>query len=212
MPPKRKSATAGSSAGGKQAAVTTAASSGPVAGPAVYLQQRHAQKKQRRQEDKQVRASSKRQAQDSQQRQRGARQAARAPRAFLTQDLPRRLLLGEFVVCVIVVMAGTVVAPSGSNDGATRMMVKLSGLSALFFILALVSSGGPGAAKAAGGLGALVTLTYVVSSSDATNVAKWAQGFFSPEGVGGQRASAQAPPPPAVVVPPTGPTTAQAAV
>lgn len=171
--------------GGRRAAAKSAgkaAAGSGAAAPAVlagtYLKERHGQKKAVRTENREARDTGKRQARLSSQRAKGAGKG----KSFLTRDLPRQALLGEFMLCVIVVIAGTVVAPAGSNNGATRMMIKLSGLSALFFILALVSAGGPGPAKAAGGLGALVTLSYVVSSSDAGVLTKWAASYFSQGG------------------------------
>lgn len=94
----------------------------------------------------------------------------------------RRLLTMQFVACMVVLGLGTLLAPKGSNDGMTRAMVKGSGLAGLFFILALVASGGKGPAKAATALGTLVTAAYVLTSSDVRNVVGWFAEFFKPDG------------------------------
>jgi hypothetical protein len=96
----------------------------------------------------------------------------------LSSSNPNRLLLAEFLICLLILGAGTIVAPSGSKDGIPRLMTRGSGLCVLFFILALVSGGGPGARKSAAALGGLVTVGYLVLSSDAVNVVKWLAGFF----------------------------------
>ena len=94
----------------------------------------------------------------------------------------RKLLTAEFVVCIVILGLGTLLAPEGSKDGLPRAMVKFSGLSAVFFILALASAGGQGSARAATAIGALMTTAYVFTSSDAHNVVKWIEEFFSKTG------------------------------
>lgn len=93
-----------------------------------------------------------------------------------------KLLTAEYIACVAVLGAGTLLAPQGSKDGATRGMVKFTALSALFFLLALVASAGKGAARGATALGALITAAYLFTSSDVHNVANWTAVFFSPSG------------------------------
>lgn len=95
----------------------------------------------------------------------------------------RKLLTMEYVACVVVVIAGTLVAPSDSKDTAMRALVKGSALSALFLVLSLASVGGKGAAKTATAIGTLVTMTYVLTSSDVHNLITWTGGFFSKDGV-----------------------------
>jgi hypothetical protein len=94
-----------------------------------------------------------------------------------------RVLLAEFTACFVVLGLGTVLAPSGTKDGVPRLMSRGSGLCLLFFILALVSGAGPGARKAANALGGLVTVAYLVTSSDAHNVFGWITQFYSTAGV-----------------------------
>lgn len=94
----------------------------------------------------------------------------------------RKLLTAEFVVCIVILGLGTLLAPQGSKDGLPRAMVKFSGLSAVFFVLALASAGSKGAARTATAIGALMTTAYVFTSSDAHNVVKWLEEFFSKSG------------------------------
>lgn len=94
----------------------------------------------------------------------------------------RKLLTTEFIACIVVLILGTVLAPSGSKDGIPRAMIKGSALCGLFLILALVASAGTGSAKAATAIGTLVTAGYVLTSSDVHNVAKWTAAFFSKTG------------------------------
>lgn len=95
----------------------------------------------------------------------------------------KRLILLEFLVCFVILGAGTVVAPNGSKDGVPRLMVRGTGLCVLFLVLSLVASAGAKPAKAAAGLGALVTAGYLFTSSDATNLFTWMGGYFSKSGV-----------------------------
>lgn len=94
----------------------------------------------------------------------------------------RKLLTVEFIVCLVVLGLGTLLAPQGSKDGMPRAMVKGSALSGLFLVLALVASGGKGAAKVATGIGTLVTASYLFTSSDVHNVTAWVASFFSKTG------------------------------
>ena len=111
----------------------------------------------------------------------------------------RRLLAAEFVLCVAVLLIGHVVgrvnaatlkaqAKAGKASGTVEalspqasgihVMVKGSALAAVFFLLALVASGGKGPAKVATGLGTLITATYVFTSADVHAIASWAAVFF----------------------------------
>lgn len=94
----------------------------------------------------------------------------------------RRLLTAEFIACVVVLGLGTLLAPKGSKDGIPRLMIKGTALSGLFLLLALVASGGKGAARVATALGTLVTAAYVLTSSDVHNVVSWVATFFSADG------------------------------
>lgn len=93
----------------------------------------------------------------------------------------RKLLTAEFVVCVAVLGVGTLVSPEDSKHDVPRAMIKGSALAGLFFILALVSSGGQKPARVANAVGTLVTATYVLTSADVHNIMTWVSGFFSPK-------------------------------
>jgi hypothetical protein len=113
--------------------------------------------------------------------------AAKATGAHILSK-PQRLLLAEFVICILVLSAGTLVAPQGSSDGVPRLMTRGTGVCLLFLILSLASTGGPEATKVSAGIGGLVTVSYLVLSSDALNIAVWMTKFF-----GGQLAQAPNP-------------------
>lgn len=104
--------------------------------------------------------------------------APSAGKAFSASN-PRRWVLVEFLVCFVILGLGTIVAPEGKkNGGAGHLAVKGSALALLFFILGLMSGGGPKAAKGAGALGGLVTAAYVFTSQDSANVIAWISKFF----------------------------------
>jgi hypothetical protein len=111
--------------------------------------------------------------------------AKKAPKAAGqgTADVVRgrgsKLLLAEFLVCFVILGAGTVIAPTGSKDGVPRLMTRGTGLCILFFILALAAGGGDKARKSSEALGGLVTVSYLVLSSDAVNIFKWMTSFFA---------------------------------
>ena len=112
-----------------------------------------------------------------------SRKDAKAAKGAGPDTAGKRLLLVEFLVCFVILGAGTVVAPTGSQDGVPRLMVRGTGLCVLFLVLSLVASAGAKPAKAAAGLGALVTAGYLFTSTDATNLFKWMGGYFSKTGV-----------------------------
>jgi hypothetical protein len=90
-----------------------------------------------------------------------------------------RWVMVEFLVCLTILGLGTIVAPDGrKNGGAAHIAVKGSALGLLFFILALMTGGGPKAKKAAEGLGALVAVAYVFTSQDAASLVTWIGTFF----------------------------------
>lgn len=157
-----------------------AGQAGPIVGAGTYFKERHTQKKAVRAENREARATARRGEQISRARAKG--RAGAVP--FLWRDMPRQALLVELVACLVIVWLGTLVAPKGPVNGTTRAMVKSTGLAALFFILAMVSAGGKGAARAAGAFGALVTLAYVFTSSDALDIVRWAAKYWSKSGTG----------------------------
>lgn len=99
----------------------------------------------------------------------------------------RRLLLTEFIVCVAVLGFGTLVpTPAGRKDeGMSHLLVKGTALSLLFFVLSLVGSAGKKAGRAAGGVGGLVTVAYLLTSEDAYNILSWINSFFARPGTPG---------------------------
>ena len=79
-----------------------------------------------------------------------------------------RVVLGEFVVCVVLVFTGSIVTPK-IKDGAyvfVHILVQLTALCAVFFILALLGSGKK-TGKVAAAFGALVTLGVMLNSTPA---------------------------------------------
>ncbi len=94
----------------------------------------------------------------------------------------RRLLVAEFVACMLVLGLGTVLVPKGKERGVPRAMVKASALCGVFLILALVASSGKASAKAATAVGTLITAGYVLTSADVHDVVQWVQEYFSKTG------------------------------
>jgi hypothetical protein len=160
--PARKAAP---KAAGKKVAATVAAGGGPEdpITDALALAEKH-------------RAAKKQQKAD--------RAAAKGPNiGGSTLAAGNKMLLAEFVLCFVILSLGTIVAPQGSKDGVPRLISRGSGLCLLFFVLALVAGVGPGSKRVAGSIGGLVTLSYLLTSSDANNVLTWITGFYSKAGV-----------------------------
>lgn len=172
--PAGKGAPAKSPAGPAKTPATTAAG---------YLAKRHQQHKDLRTRQKAARAQGADRERIRQASESGRKSAQPLGRAVA--KFPRKALLAELVVCLVIVWGGALVAPQGKNNGTTRALVKTSGLAAVFLVLALVSSSGKGAAKAASAFGGLVALAYVFTSGDAVALASWVSGFWSKDGVGG---------------------------
>lgn len=100
----------------------------------------------------------------------------------LSSGNPRRALVAEFLICFIVLGGAAIVAPQGEKSGIPRLMSKGTGLALLFLFLSLLSAGGEKAAKAANGIGALVTAGYLFTSPDAANILKWITQFYGANG------------------------------
>lgn len=115
------------------------------------------------------------------------------PHGALSRGNPRRILVVEFLVCFIILGAGTIVAPQGQGNGVPRLMSKGTALAGLFLILALTSAGGEKSARAAAGLGGLVTVAYIATSKDATNIAAWMKRFYGGSHPGQLQEAGQAP-------------------
>lgn len=120
----------------------------------------------------------------------GGRKKPKAPTGAdgSSRLLPRhsKMLMAEYLVCLVILIFGTVIAPTGKKDGIPKLMTRATALSILFFILALASGGGAKAEKVTAAFGGLVTVAYVVLSPDLLNVVKWIATFFSATSVEGQ--------------------------
>lgn len=71
----------------------------------------------------------------------------------------QKLLIMEFVVCMVVVGMHPIAAP---EEGPGPFMKRGTAISLLFFILGLVGAVGPRASKVASGIGALVTVGLLI--------------------------------------------------
>lgn len=117
---------------------------------------------------------------------RASNKAAKKPPAPKSKAGPspltrgNKLLLAEFTVCFVILGLGTVVAPTGSKDGVPRLISRGSGLCLLFFILSIAAGTGESARRLAGGIGGLITLAYLLTSSDAKNVFGWITSYYTP--------------------------------
>lgn len=78
----------------------------------------------------------------------------------------RRILIAEFIVCVIILGLSPLAKKPGEM-GPTRFMKRGSATCALFVILGLVSAMGRGAGKAAAAFGGLVTVVLLVDQREA---------------------------------------------
>ncbi len=108
--------------------------------------------------------------------------AARNDSARRLRRMPngRRWLLAEWLLCVLLLgISGMTGKPGGKDDPSqtgAHLAVKGSALAGVFILLALLSAGGKGAERAAGAIGAVVTLAYVFNErSTFETVAKWAR-------------------------------------
>lgn len=71
----------------------------------------------------------------------------------------QKLLIMEFVVCMVIVSMHPLVEP---EEGAGPFMKRGTAISLLFFILGLIGAVGPKASKVSGGIGALVTVGLLI--------------------------------------------------
>jgi protein-S-isoprenylcysteine O-methyltransferase Ste14 len=75
----------------------------------------------------------------------------------------RRVLLVEFTACMLIAALSPL---TRKEDSPGRVIKQMTGLMLLFFILALVSAGGRGAARTASAFGGVVLVVLLVSSRD----------------------------------------------
>lgn len=76
----------------------------------------------------------------------------------------RRLLIGEFIVCVLLLGLSPL---ARDNVSPLRFMKRGSATCAFFIVLGLVSSFGPGSAKASAAFGGLATVALLVDQREA---------------------------------------------
>jgi hypothetical protein len=91
------------------------------------------------------------------------RQAAKAYKAATrTNGQIRRWIVIEFAVCITIVALSPLTDKHKTDTGGA-FMKRMTAVMGLFFVLALLSAGGRGLARAAAGLGGLVTVVLAVS-------------------------------------------------
>lgn len=90
--------------------------------------------------------------------------AKRAEKAAARGDSlsARRILVAEFVVCIIILALSPLSAPEGDPVKPGAWMKKGSAMCGLFLLLGLLASAGRGAAKVASAFGGLVVLVLLV--------------------------------------------------
>ncbi|NUP38969.1 MAG: hypothetical protein HOY76_18620 [Streptomyces sp.] len=94
----------------------------------------------------------------------------------------RKVLTAQYVLVIVVVGLGALLSGDESKDDVVlKALIKSSALSLLFFLLALLSAGGKGPAKAANAFATLITATYVFTSSDVHAILNWFTSFFGHE-------------------------------
>jgi hypothetical protein len=77
----------------------------------------------------------------------------------------RGALATEWLICILLIGLGFFFADDPKVEG-TQVVLRFTGTCGVFLVLSLVAAGGPGARKAATGLGALVTLTFLYRDRD----------------------------------------------
>ncbi len=106
--------------------------------------------------------------------------ARRAEKAAARGDgvTVRRVLVAEFVVCIIILALSPIAAPEGSEPKPGDWMKKGSAMCGLFLLLGLLSSAGRGAGKVSAAFGGLVVLVLLVDQRSLFTVL--ARKFASP--------------------------------
>lgn len=105
----------------------------------------------------------------------------------------RKVLTAQFLLCMVILILGTLTGDGDAKSSSARALVKGSALSLLFFLLALLSAGGGSSARTATAMGTLVTAAYALTSSDVHAVVKWIGHFFGTDAknVGSKTSSAE---------------------
>lgn len=77
----------------------------------------------------------------------------------------RQMLVAEFVICMVI-LALSPLTDKHADEEAAEFLKRGAATCAVFFVLGLIGSAGRGATKVAAGLGALITLSLLVSDRD----------------------------------------------
>jgi hypothetical protein len=91
------------------------------------------------------------------------KEAARLRRAM--RSPARKLLVAEYIVCMIILAFSPLTDKHGS-DTAVKWMKRGTAMSVVFLLLGIISSGGERAEKVAAGFGGLVTLALLMNDRD----------------------------------------------
>jgi hypothetical protein len=91
------------------------------------------------------------------------KEAARLKRAM--RSPARKLLVGEYIVCMIILAFSPLTNKHGT-DGAVKWMKRGTAMSVVFLLLGIVSSGGPRAEKVAAAFGGLITIALAMNDRD----------------------------------------------
>lgn len=94
----------------------------------------------------------------------------------------RRALVVEFAVCIVIV-ALSPISDQRRDAPPSRWMKQMTAVMGLFFVLGLIAAAGRGAAKAAVGLGGLVTVALAVNERE---IFGKLAGIFAPSGQTGR--------------------------
>lgn len=95
----------------------------------------------------------------------GAKAKKAYKQAMAVDPVSRKIIVVEFVVCAVVLALSPLTDKHKSDTGG-QFAKRATALMALFFILAIVAGTGRIGAKAAAGLGGLVTVTLLLSQRD----------------------------------------------
>lgn len=110
----------------------------------------------------------------------GGARAKKAYRAAMrTNGRVRRLLVVEFMICLIIVGL-TPMTAAGRDQQPGTWMRRMTAVLGVFFVLGLISAAGAGGAALAAGLGGLITVTVAVSKRDVFTAIAAAVGASSP--------------------------------
>lgn len=179
-------------AAGRKAAAKKAAPSGEKQTGMVTASEQRARNREGRAQESHKRAGERHEAFRSREAARSAPGPGKAKKAVAwAWSGNRKLLVAEFVICIVILGMGLITSmasgksaqgKTSSNETVAKAMIKGSALAGLFFLLAIVSASGKGAAKTATALGTLVTASYVFTSNDVHSVVTWVSAFFSKGG------------------------------